>query len=184
MALVQLSLAMAGTLTPWKGGGFGMFASLDSPQNRFVVVQVTDAAGDSRVVRIPFGRFTQTTALSTGAIARVIAFPTAQRLKELAIAVDNAELEPAADVGSLPVRLQRSRRYGPALAGASRVDTLSLELVSPRRNRAASVPPRSVTVTVYRLFFSRSAGHSRIGRVAKVTIAGASGERVTSRERQ
>jgi hypothetical protein len=30
IASVQLSRALGGTLSPWKGGGFGMFASIDS----------------------------------------------------------------------------------------------------------------------------------------------------------
>ena len=39
MALRQLILAQTMGLSPWKGGGFGMFASLDKSQSRLLVIQ-------------------------------------------------------------------------------------------------------------------------------------------------
>ena len=47
IALLQLALANFGTLTPWKGGGFGMFASTDSLGSRVVVCEGVTTDGES-----------------------------------------------------------------------------------------------------------------------------------------
>ncbi len=39
-ALLQITLAGTRDLTPWKGGGFGMFSTVDQPRIRFVRVFV------------------------------------------------------------------------------------------------------------------------------------------------
>jgi len=38
VALVQINLALTKDLSPWKGGGFGMFSTMDGPGNRQVDV--------------------------------------------------------------------------------------------------------------------------------------------------
>lgn len=48
VALLQIYLAHARALSPWRGGGFGMFASTDSPGNRFLRCTV-----DGRTVAVP-----------------------------------------------------------------------------------------------------------------------------------
>jgi hypothetical protein len=40
-------------LTPWKGGGFGMFSTVDSQAERFVRLSVTTEAGETLAVPIP-----------------------------------------------------------------------------------------------------------------------------------
>lgn len=45
VAATQATLAHAAGLSPWKGGGFGMFASTDSPRMRVVDAQGVDAEG-------------------------------------------------------------------------------------------------------------------------------------------
>jgi hypothetical protein len=50
VALVQLSLAHHAKLTAWKGGGFGMFSTVDSPSARFVRCSVSTHDGDLRVI--------------------------------------------------------------------------------------------------------------------------------------
>jgi hypothetical protein len=40
-------------LTPWKGGGFGMFSTVDSQAERFVRLSVTTEGGETFVVPIP-----------------------------------------------------------------------------------------------------------------------------------
>lgn len=40
-------------LTPWKGGGFGMFSTIDSQAERFVRLFVTTEAGETLAVPIP-----------------------------------------------------------------------------------------------------------------------------------
>ena len=46
VAVTQVVLATAGDLSPWRGGGFGMFASVDRVEHRAVRAQVaSDADG-------------------------------------------------------------------------------------------------------------------------------------------
>ena len=45
VALLQMFLAHTQNLTPWKGGGFGMFSVVDAPGMRFLNVQALDQEG-------------------------------------------------------------------------------------------------------------------------------------------
>lgn len=45
-ALGQLALARAGPLTPWKGGGFGLFSCVDKLEDRVLLVWRETPAGD------------------------------------------------------------------------------------------------------------------------------------------
>jgi hypothetical protein len=49
LACVQVGLARVADLSPWKGGGFGMFASNDHGSFRSVRVYAEDAAGERRI---------------------------------------------------------------------------------------------------------------------------------------
>jgi hypothetical protein len=40
-------------LTPWKGGGFGMFSTIDSEADRFARLSVTTEGGETLAVPIP-----------------------------------------------------------------------------------------------------------------------------------
>ena len=52
VALVQIGLTRTSALTPWKGGGFGMFATLDHGAFRRVEV-VIDAPDRSETLEMP-----------------------------------------------------------------------------------------------------------------------------------
>ena len=52
VALIQIGLARAVDLTAWKGGGFGMFATLDHGAYRGVRI-VVDAPDRSEALEIP-----------------------------------------------------------------------------------------------------------------------------------
>lgn len=52
IACNQIRLAKSSTLSPWKGGGFGMFATQDSPGARFIHVE--GVRGDGVDVTISF----------------------------------------------------------------------------------------------------------------------------------
>ena len=52
VAIGQIVLARAFGLTPWKGGGFGMFATLDHAAFRRVDI-VVDALGRSEALEVP-----------------------------------------------------------------------------------------------------------------------------------
>lgn len=45
IALIQLAIANVHELTPWKGGGFGMFSTVDSPELRFLRVRLITSSG-------------------------------------------------------------------------------------------------------------------------------------------
>ena len=52
VATYQMARAHTSDLTPWKGGGFGMFSTVDAPGARYVKVFLID--GDKRYpVRVP-----------------------------------------------------------------------------------------------------------------------------------
>lgn len=46
IAIAQLILANTGDLSPWKGGGFGMFATVDSPLMRTITAEGVDEDGN------------------------------------------------------------------------------------------------------------------------------------------
>ena len=52
VACAQLALVRAFDLTPWKGGGFGMFSTLDSSRNRTLCLVLLTEAGEA-VVAFP-----------------------------------------------------------------------------------------------------------------------------------
>ncbi len=49
-ALLQITLSFTRDLTPWKGGGFGMFSTVDQPRIRFVRVWIEVRSGESLFV--------------------------------------------------------------------------------------------------------------------------------------
>jgi hypothetical protein len=75
VAVVQIVLARTADLTPWKGGGFGMFSTLDHNAYRRVDV-VMDGTERSEALEIP-------PSLETAA-ARAAAFPAGWMLRSLA----------------------------------------------------------------------------------------------------
>lgn len=48
VAAVQMVRANRTNQSPWKGGGFGMFSSIDSPGERFVRIKLIDSQNPSR----------------------------------------------------------------------------------------------------------------------------------------
>lgn len=79
VALVQIWLVYGEAMSPWKGGGFGMFASSDVPSARSV--RVFD--GDGRRIPIP--------AAQRALRLRARALPTERNLRALADALGSEE---------------------------------------------------------------------------------------------
>jgi hypothetical protein len=50
IACLQLHLVHNGDLSRWKGGGFGMFSTLDSPSARFLRISLITPDGEFPVV--------------------------------------------------------------------------------------------------------------------------------------
>lgn len=132
IAGVQVITARIGTLTPWKGGGFGMFASIDRPENRYLFVNGTTADGDDYRIVVRFGEFTHPQPLTSEFENRALSFPRAAHLRQLAEAVLRSHLVPStADPRVIPTRLTQSI-YQPLL-GIHAGTTRTLEVLGPLR---------------------------------------------------
>ena len=77
VALGQFVRAHVDTLSPWKGGGFGMFAAIDSPGMRIVSAVGIDAEG------LPH-RLDPLASLSGARRRHILAYPRERDLQELA----------------------------------------------------------------------------------------------------
>jgi hypothetical protein len=75
IACLQLTLAHTRSLTPWKGGGFGMFSTVDSRDARFVRLFVKTADGEFPVATPPNAR---------EAVSRARSLPTREQLETVA----------------------------------------------------------------------------------------------------
>lgn len=52
VAIAQVRLTRTELLTPWKGGGFGMFSTTDDGMSRAIAIRVSSPAGD-REIEVP-----------------------------------------------------------------------------------------------------------------------------------
>jgi hypothetical protein len=50
IACLQIYLAMTKSLSPWKGGGFGMFSTVDSPDARFLRIYLVNGHEETAVL--------------------------------------------------------------------------------------------------------------------------------------
>ena len=107
VATVQIALAQLGDLSPWLGGGFGMFAAIDSRSERHLAA-VIETPGLRRPVRIP--QELEDLALRT----RV--FPTEARLRNFADRLLSYEEERLGMSGRMTLELWRTRRHPETLA--------------------------------------------------------------------
>ena len=71
IAGIQISLAEFSVLTPWKGGGFGMFSTIDSSAYRVMRIYAL-APGEEQRVNLP--------ASLNGPAYSIVCFPTRARL--------------------------------------------------------------------------------------------------------
>ena len=77
VALVQIYLAMTVNLTPWKGGGFGMFAAIDSSAMRVIQAEGLDQNGQILTLDL-------VNALDKQTWRRIRALPRQSDLEEIA----------------------------------------------------------------------------------------------------
>lgn len=97
-AAAQMTAARVATLSPWKGGGFGMFSTLDAPGFRDVRIRV-EAAGRSEMVAV--------SPSLEDAVMRAAAWPTAVRLRRVGAAVIARERRQGRDVTRVHVEVRR-----------------------------------------------------------------------------
>jgi hypothetical protein len=79
VAAAQIAAARCGPISPWVGGGFGMFATLDSPARRHVHATAL-RTGLREEVEIPPELDRE--------VRRAVSLPTAHRLRVLARALE------------------------------------------------------------------------------------------------
>jgi len=107
VASLQIVLATLADLSPWLGGGFGMFATIDSRSERHLVLYV-DSPGLTRQIRVPEDFEDWAT--------RVRVLPTRSRLRAFAKALLARERARIPGVTRVRLELWRNRRAPGTLA--------------------------------------------------------------------
>lgn len=111
VAANQIRLARTTPLSPWKGGGFGMFSTTDAPGSRRLKI-VVHAIDGSRAVEVP--------ARLVRLAARAVVLPDATRLERLARALARHERSAGVEVERIELEV-RGRRHAPATLFATEV---------------------------------------------------------------
>lgn len=144
VAARQLYLSHVGELSPWKGGGFGMFAAMDQPGMRFLHCRGTTAEGEA-VVIIPGGA-------TRNLIRRLSTFPDSEALRLLSVKLLQAEYIEAGSAGD--AIQDEFLRLNPQLRG----------FYSARH-------PRPVVVLVPRYLHRPGHGDARVHRLVEVGVS-------------
>ena len=133
VALSQVVVASNTHLTPWRGGGFGMFSTLDNHDQRFLRVTATTAAGDE--LPIDVHSLLEAGPLAEGALVHARARPTQHTLAAAVDAIANYDL---------------AIKEGVALVSENR-EVAGL----PRPNGEVLEDIALINVKVYRVWFDR-----------------------------
>jgi hypothetical protein len=107
----QITLARCADLTPWKGGGFGMFSTTDDAAHRAVRIFVS-APGRSEEIGI--------SASLEDAVQRAATLPTDRQLSRLARLVADRERRHGRPVRAVRIECWRTHYALETLAGTSR----------------------------------------------------------------
>lgn len=171
IAVAQVIAATRGHLSPWKGGGFGMFASRASPGQRYVRITAVDGAGAKYLVYVPSGRFVRS-GLSTRDFVRASTLGQAADLDRIARAVLSAGLAPARQQPfELPARVAADPRY--VVLSGMRDSSALLEVVAEMRDSHRHAPIAGVEVSLSSFSFDGGTGRLRLEPFGPVGRAGA-----------
>lgn len=99
VALAQIGLARQGLLTPWKGGGFGMFAASDGIGNRGLKILV-EAPGRREQLEPPREL--------RKVVAKALAMPDDRRLRRLADAMLELERRAGRPADAVSIEVWRT----------------------------------------------------------------------------
>jgi hypothetical protein len=109
VAVTQMSCALGGSLTPWKGGGFGMFSSVDRPELRALNV-VALSPSESFTIKVPATGRGLPGGVTLAQLTEVRMHPTYRGLADIATAILLARVAPEARSADEPnYRLLHSR---------------------------------------------------------------------------
>jgi hypothetical protein len=111
VALLQVALAHTAGLSPWKGGGFGMFSTTDRAEGRYVRVYVR-APGRHEELRLAPGLRDPAT--------RAAVLPTTWRLERFARDVGEDERRAGRPVSTVRVEVWRTEFDRDTLTGRAR----------------------------------------------------------------
>jgi hypothetical protein len=118
LALSQIYLARTASLSPWAGGGFGMFATPDAPRSRTVRAYIL-TPGVRREILLP-DRL-------SGAALRAAAMPTDSRFHALAHGIAEIETPEAASPRAVVIEVWKME-YDPETLTPSPRMVKSLEV--------------------------------------------------------
>ena len=90
IALRQIVLVYTVGLTPWKGGGFGMFSSVDKARSRLIVVQGITSTGQPIKIELDSANHI----FSSRKLKLLKTIPQTELLQELAYKLLDAQLRP------------------------------------------------------------------------------------------
>ncbi len=107
VALRQIILVYTVGLTPWKGGGFGMFSSVDKARSRLIVVRAITSTGQP--IKIEFNSANHIFSSSKLKLLKTI--PQTELLQELAYKLLDAQLRPTKKEGVY--RLAKAKSSSP-----------------------------------------------------------------------
>jgi hypothetical protein len=123
VAVTQIVLVRVADLSPWKGGGFGMFATTDGTAFRYVRLFV-DAPGRSEEMNV-------TESLEMAAV-RAQLFPSHRFMTRLGEAVGAREVRHGRDVATVRVEVWRIEFSDqPLRASERRLRTLTIAIAQP-----------------------------------------------------
>lgn len=173
VALGQIGCARLGPLTPWKGGGFGMFATVDRPELRTLSIVAADERGEQYRITLPTGTRTHLSPVSAAFLNETRMFPTSRRLERIAEAVLRADFALASvqAVGQLPARLIHSP-YRSVLEGAAGRER-TMEVIGPKRAAGSVSDVREIRVNVLRLVFDVANDRVTLRSVGPTVVASA-----------
>lgn len=90
IAINQIRMAHFDLLSPWMGGGFGMFAANNAPNVRILVVRGFTGEGDGKLLEfLPLEL--ESTKLSTNYALKLQAYPNLEGLKKVSVAMANTK---------------------------------------------------------------------------------------------
>ena len=150
IAVIEVFAAYGGTLTPWKGGGFGMFAVIDGPGNRTLSITAVDVDGRQFRVAPPNSRVSIPEALSSRSLSRAMAMPSLRALENIGRAILASKLAVKEESASIPMALLGSR-WGALLKAQAPFPRL--EIIGRRKSEDRRPDIRTVEVAVLRWRF-------------------------------
>lgn len=88
IALTQMVLASTENLSPWLGGGFGMFSGIDSPMNRVLICEAINENGHPLTISLKSSKYLN----EKFSFFRLLTLPSQSELNRLASMLIDADL--------------------------------------------------------------------------------------------